>query len=232
MDIFSLIEIIKETADFVVINKPSGLIVHPNAHRQDSTLVDWLLDKFPNLKNVGEDKLRPGIVHRLDQDVSGLMVIARTNKMFFYLKKQWQDKKVKKRYKALIFGQPVKDQDKINLPIGRSSTEPGKFKIKHDQSGKPSITVYQVIEKFKKYSLVDIDLKTGRTHQIRVHFKGIGHSIVGDKLYKSKGVRSNLDRIFLHAYYLGFFDFNHKWQEFKIDLPVLLKKRLESLDIL
>ncbi|MFH1598153.1 MAG: RluA family pseudouridine synthase [Patescibacteria group bacterium] len=224
------IKIIKNCDDYLVIVKPSGLIVHPNAHQKTSTLVDWLIEKYPIIKGVGENEMRPGIVHRLDQDVSGLMVVAKNSKSFYHLKKQFQDRLVKKEYYGLVFGKPDPDQGEITLSVGRSKTEPGKFKIKHDQTGKPCLTQYQVTKKFKKFALLDIILKTGRTHQIRVHLKGIGHSLVGDKLYKSKGGKTSLDRIFLHAYSLGFNDLNGQWQQFKIDLPPDLKSYLAKLE--
>ncbi len=223
-------KIIRETNDFLVLIKPSGLIVHPNVHQKANTLVDWLLAKYPAIADVGENRLRPGIVHRLDQDVSGLMVIAKNSRMFQHLKEQFQNRRVKKKYFALVFGALDQNKGEITLSVGRSKTEPGKIKIKHDQSGKAAITLYKVIKKISKYSFVDIEIKTGRTHQIRVHFKGIGHSIVGDKLYKTKGVKSDLSRIFLHAYHLGFSDINNKWQQFTIDLPQELRSYLDQLE--
>lgn len=226
----AIIKIIAETNNYLVVEKPSGLIVHPNTYQKNETLADWLIQKYPVIKEVGENKLRPGIVHRLDQDVSGLLVIAKNNKMFFHLKKQFLNHQVKKKYYALVFGCPSPDIGEISLSIGRSKTEPNKYKIKHDQSGKTCLTRYKVVKKFKDFSLLDIEIKTGRTHQIRVHFKGIGHSLVGDKLYKSKGVKSDLARIFLHAYLLGFYDLNNQWQDYQINLPETLKNYLDQLE--
>jgi len=230
MDIFSQIQIVQKKPDFLIINKPSGLIVHPNAYQKTATLTDWLKDKFPEINKVGEDEKRPGIVHRLDQDVSGLLVVARNNQTFFHLKKLFQKRKVEKKYYGLIYGHLPQRKGEINLPIGRSKKEPGKFKIRHDQSGKNCLTIYQVIRQFPKHSLLDIGLKTGRTHQIRVHLKGIGHSLVGDPLYKSKGTKTDLDRIFLHAYQLGFVDRKGHNQQAKIALPEKLDIFLQKLD--
>jgi 23S rRNA pseudouridine1911/1915/1917 synthase len=226
------LEIIYEDNNFLVINKPAGLLVQPTKFQKKETLIDLLLKNYPEIKNVGQ-KERPGIVHRLDKDVSGLMVIAKNQKAFNHLIQQFKENKIKKEYIALVFGSLQKEKGLIDLPIGR--TKKGKLvaikykkKIKFE---KPALTEYEVIKKYQEFTLLKVKPLTGRTHQIRLHLKSINHPIVGDKKYSFKNLKSkvNLDRIFLHANYLGFLDLEGKYLEFKIDLPTELIKFLENL---
>ncbi len=234
------IKIIEKTKDFIVLNKPAGLMVHPAPGKKDKTLTDILIKKYPEIIDVGEDKERPGIVHRLDKDVSGLMVIALNQESFLNLKKQFKNRKITKYYTALAYGQIEKDEDVIDFPIKRSSkgfrmaAVPSSFSNKKEKTRK-AITKFEVIKRFTNFSLVRIKLETGRTHQIRVHFFAINHPLVGDKLYfnKKKSIKNKqviLDRIFLVSDELSFTDLNKKKQSFKINLPRNLKKIINDLN--
>ena len=247
------IHIVKETNDYLVVNKPAGLIVHGAAHISDPTLVDLLLAKYPKIKNIGEDKMRPGIVHRLDKDASGLMVIAKNQKLFQDLKKQFQTRKIHKEYTALVFGALSRDYGVINFPIKRSTkghkmaaipslinsdelliTNGIKSKIQDSKQGKEAITEFEVAEKFINYTLLNIKIKTGRTHQIRAHMAAYGHPIVGDDLYGTKRTRIlnkkiNLGRIFLVARKLGFYNLDKEFKKYSIDLPNELKLFLKKV---
>jgi len=218
------LDVIFEHEGFLIINKPAGILVHPvSAKDVADTLVSALIARYPEIKSIGEGG-RPGIVHRLDREVSGLMVIARNQEYYQYLLKVFTDHRVIKKYYALVHGQPKEESGIISLGIGR--TKRGKIiatqyaeKVK---DYKTAITKYQVIKIFKKYSFVEIETLTGRTNQIRAHFKAIGHSLVGDELYG--GRKDGLERIFLHAFYLNFVDMNSVAREFVSSLP-------EELDI-
>ncbi|MFH1427702.1 MAG: RluA family pseudouridine synthase [Patescibacteria group bacterium] len=229
------IKIISETEDYLVINKPAGLIVHGAEHINEPTLVDWLLKKYPKIKSVGEDSSRPGIVHRLDRDVSGLMVIAKTNAVFESIKKQFKKREVKKEYTALVYGAINKNEDLINFPIKRASNGYRMVACpRGTASCRPAVTEYQILKKFINYSLLKVQIKTGRTHQIRVHFFAYGYPIVGDNIYatrkaKEKNKKNNLARIFLVATKLAFFNLAGKEEEFKINLP---KKLLDFLKVI
>ncbi len=237
------IKIISATENYLVLNKPAGLLVHPSDNSQEKTLVDWLIKKYPAIQEVGDKEnkewqTRPGIVHRLDRDVSGLMLVALTQDMFDNLKKQFKQRKINKEYTALVYGKVEPPQGKIERSISRS-TKTGLMVAKTDHKlaaffAKKAITQFEVVQYFKNYTLLKLKLITGRTHQIRVHLKSIGHSIVGDKLYQTKDLKNkkssiDLDRIFLCSTKLGFYNLENKWQEFEINLPTELTKILDKL---
>lgn len=227
-DPFIELDIVYEDKDIIIINKPAGLIVHPSATRGVKTLVNALLAYYPKIKNVGEDKLRPGIVHRLDKDTSGLMIIAKNNESFNYLKNLFKNKQVEKRYLALVKENLSKTEGKISLKISRSKSAPTKQATSATQ-GREALTYYKVVKRFEDYDLVDASPKTGRMHQIRVHFNAIGHPVAGDKKYGGKNQLKGLDRHFLHSYYLKFKLSNGEIKEFKIDLPKDLDAALKTL---
>jgi len=223
--------IIAETDDFLVINKPAGLIVHPAAGVKEETLTDWLIKKYPKIQNVGENPQRPGIVHRLDKDVSGLLFIAKTQKMFEHLKKQFQNHQIIKEYLGLVHGVITADNGQINFPLKRSKLT-GKIVAKPKESeGKDAITKFEIIKRYVNYTYLMIELLTGRTHQIRAHLQAYGHPLVGDKLYKNKKIKSNqnLERIFLHSAKLGFNGLSGDYQEFNLKLPPELQTLLDSI---
>ena len=224
------LEIVAENADFLIINKPPGLLVHPTAGQQEKTLANQLLYYCPSLKNVGDDETRPGLVHRLDKEVSGLMVVAKHQKAFEHLKNQFQSHKVKKGYLTLVYNQVNREEGVIDFPISRAKT--GLFVARpKNQAGKEAITCYKVIKRFPRYTLLAVRTLTGRSHQIRVHLKALDHPIVGDQLYKNKKLKEKikLDRIFLHASSLGFFGLDNQWYEYEKKLPPDLNKVIDEL---
>lgn len=226
------LNIIFENNDFLIINKPSGLVVHPLKSLEEKTLVSLIIKDYPTIKNVGENQLRPGIVHRLDKDVSGLMIIAKNQSSFDHLKNEFKNHRVSKKYLGLVFGIIKKEKDTIISSLTRDKR--GKMTLAKSANLdkiKESWTEYKVIKRFKEFSFLKLQIKTGRTHQIRLHLKSIGHPIVGDNKHKIKRQKNtNLNRLFLHAYKLGFFDKNNQWQEFRIDLPIELKNFLQKIN--
>ncbi len=227
------LNIVYENDDILVINKPAGLLVHAAASSpEEKTLVDLLKEYYPPIKDVGEDLSRPGIVHRLDRDTSGLIVAAKNNKAFKYLKNLFQERRIEKKYYALVHGILKEKSGIIDLPIakleGKQTTQ---LKGRKDLEGKEAITEYEVTREFEKYSLLDITIKTGRTHQIRIHLKSIGHPIVCDKLYSpQKSVcPEEIRRMFLHSYYLSFVTPSGDPLALESDLPEELAKGLEII---
>ncbi len=229
------IPIIYEDNDLIVIDKPTGLLVHPSTSLgtspQQKTLVDWLINKYPEIRSVGDSPERPGIVHRLDEETSGLMVIAKNQKTFDWLKKQFQERKIEKKYLALVVGKLKDKKGIITKAIGRSRKRGIKQTITPIVPRKEAITEYRVIKEYNNYSLVEASPKTGRMHQIRVHVASIGHPIAGDKIYKFKRqiCPEGLFRQFLHASYLKFQMPDGKIKEFYSELPDDLKIILNSL---
>jgi len=228
-------KIIFEDNDIIVVDKPADLTVHPNNSEQKDTLVHQLLDYYPKLKNIGEDSLRPGIVHRLDKDTSGIIVIAKNSKSFNYLKDLFKNREIVKRYIALVHGKVKDKKGTITKSISFSKKDHKKRTALLDAKSKKAWTEYRVLEYFyfskKEYTLLEVSLKTGRTHQIRIHLKSIGHPIVGDKQYKFKRqiCPKSLTRQFLHAKYLKFKMLDGKIMEFKSGLPEDLKKTLNEI---
>ncbi len=200
-----------ETKEYSIISKPPGLIVHPAPTTKSKTLVDFLLDRYPDMRNIGEDPTRPGIVHRLDKDASGIMIVARTQKCFDHLKNQFKLHKVKKEYLIVVHGNVTPHQGVIDAPLIRSRNT-GLF-VAH-KSGRTARTQYYVERSSKKYSLVRVAPESGRTHQIRVHFFSRGFPLVGDKLYKREKEMPVL-RLMLHASFLGFYDLLGEYHEYK-----------------
>lgn len=215
------LKIIFENKDIIVIDKPAGLTVHPINPEQDDTLVNGLIASYPEIKKVGDDALRPGIVHRLDKDTSGLMVVVKNNSAFEYLKKQFAEQKVVKKYLALVIGKVKDKKGIITKAISLSKKDHKKRSALLDDKAKKAWTEYQVLKSFKDYTLLEVKPKTGRTHQIRVHLASIGHPLAGDKQYKFKRQPwpENLNRQFLHAAYLKFQLPDGKMMEFKSELP-------------
>lgn len=213
--------VIAETPDYLILDKPAGMIVHPVTSHQLFTLVDWILTHYPEVKKIGDDPLRPGIVHRLDKDASGVMVVARTQDSFESLIRQFKLRQIKKEYLVLVAGRVTPTEGVIDLPIGRSKKDYIK-RAAHTKEGRSAITRYEVLEQFKHAALVRVVPETGRTHQIRVHFFAKGNPVIGDILYRmSSKVKSHqsdakADRLMLHATMLGFRDLSGEWQEYVV----------------
>jgi 23S rRNA pseudouridine1911/1915/1917 synthase len=223
-------DIIEQTDDYVVIVKPAGLLVHPaDSSPDEPTLVDWLVEKFPQIKTVGDEpELRPGIVHRLDREASGLMVIALNQKTFDALKMQFQDRTIEKEYLVLVHGKMLRDFGEINLPIGRMSR--GGRMAAHSsnyEEGNEARTEYFVEKRFSTTTLLRVHIHTGRTHQIRVHMFSLQHPVVGDTLYPLKKFgKTKMGKAFplpprlcLHAARLVFTDKTGARKEFLAELP-------------
>lgn len=198
--------IIYEDKDFIAINKPAGLLVHKTAVGVEETLTDWLLKKYPEIKNVGDDpESRPGIVHRLDKDTSGVILIARNQKFFEYLKNLFKTRQVKKTYSALVYGKLEPKIGVIEKPIGlKSGSLKRTVRIGEKvKMVKEAMTEYKVKKYLRlnneDFSLVELFPKTGRTHQLRIHMASVSHPIVGDQLYGRKDIPLDLKRQFLHA---------------------------------
>jgi len=238
------IKIIKETPDYLVVNKPAGLLVHKTEAAEQNTLADLLIEQFPEIKDVGENFKRPGIVHRLDRETSGLLVIARNAKMFKNLKEQFKNREVEKEYYVLVYGHFANQHGLIDFEIdrgqgGRMVARPkiDKLKLKNIgkiQPGKEALTEYWVEREIGRFSLLRVRIYTGRMHQIRVHMFAMNHPVVGDTLYQNlKLIKKNekkLDRLFLHAHKLVFRDLNQKEIECKSSLPKELLNYLENLE--
>ncbi len=236
-------KIIYEDKNFLAIDKPAGLIVHhvkiragKEEKESEPTLTDWLLQKYPQVKTVGDDiVLRPGIVHRLDKETSGVMLIPKNQEYFEYLKSLFKTSAIKKKYIALVFGIPKNDEGTIDAAIGiKNGTL--KRSVHSKKMAKPAVTDYKVIKKMHlpgadgndaAFSLVEVSPRTGRTHQIRVHLASIGHSIVGDALYGPKKQPTWATRMMLHAKSLEFSSGSTSgFMKIETELPPELESRI------
>lgn len=209
------LDIVYEDSDCLVINKPSGLVVHPAPGNYEHTLVNALLFHTKELSDI--NPLRPGIVHRLDKDTSGLMLVAKTNLAHLILAEQFSRHEVKRKYVALVKGKVEFDEGSVDLPIGRHALARDKMSVSFNLKAKAAKTFYRTLKRADNYSLVELIPYTGRTHQLRVHLASLGYPICGDKKY---GKTDKFKRLTLHAYYIGF---NHptknKFMEFSTPIP-------------
>jgi len=186
------LEIIYEDASFTVVNKPPGLVTHPAKGNRSGTMVNALQFHFDSLSTVGGEH-RPGIVHRLDRDTSGLLIVAKEDKAHKELARQFEARTIQKEYLALVFGEPSRDSDFIERPIGMHPSHREKMAIRNvEDGGREAVTFYEVLERFDGFALVRCRPKTGRTHQIRVHLTHIGHPILADKMYAGRGATFTL----------------------------------------
>ncbi len=254
------VKIIFEDKNFIIVEKPAGLAVYPGIGNKGKTLVDFLLKKFPEIKSVGDmPEIRPGIVHRLDKETSGVMIVTRNQKAFEYFKNLFKDRKVEKKYLALVHGRLKNKEGKIEGEMGRSrrdfrkqSLVRGKISVRKERY---SLTHYKVLKYKEKiqtgkksaqknpygkicaqdvsdgYSLLEVFPKTGRMHQIRVHLHSIGHPIVGDEKYTFKKYKHRkYPRMFLHANQITFIDQKGKTMKFASSLPKEMKEYLSRVD--
>lgn len=207
------IPILYEDNDVVFIDKPSGVLVHDDGKTDEPTVVDWVVSHYPDTASVGEPQIlsngmtveRPGIVHRLDADTSGVLVIAKNEDAFVHLKSVFQEREAQKTYRAFVYGVVKKDHDVINRPIGKSRTDPRLWSAQRGARGvmRDAITEYSVRARGGEHTYLELHPKTGRTHQIRVHLKAINHPVVCDGLYAPKQRPAlGLFRLALHAYRL------------------------------
>lgn len=218
-------EIVYEDKDLLVINKPQGLVVHPCSSTKEGTLVNGLLYKIKDLSGIN-GVLRPGIVHRLDKNTSGLMLVAKNDKSHISLAEQIKNKTCKRNYIALCEGVFKQDEGEIKTYLERSVSDRKKYAVSN--KGKLAITNYKVLKRFSSKTLVEFELKTGRTHQIRVHCKYLNHPIVGDDVYGKED--KNLQGQLLHSYKIEFLHpSTNKKMEFLINLPQYFKNYIEKL---
>jgi 23S rRNA pseudouridine1911/1915/1917 synthase len=240
-----MVLVIYEDENFIAVDKPAGLLVHKTPNSKELTLVDWLVERYPEIKNVGDDpKLRPGIVHRLDKDTSGILIVARTQRFFSYFKELFQKHEIKKTYLALVHGELKPRQGiiekAISLKLGTVCRTIYKGKLE-----KPAVTEYRLLKFFQYnqyntlsaiadkvlyFSLVELIPKTGRTHQLRVHLASIGHPVAGDRLYGRQENPWNLKRQFLHAQSIEFSLPNRSRIKIEADLPDDLQEIIDSLN--
>ncbi|MGI1690132.1 RluA family pseudouridine synthase [Thermoanaerobacter uzonensis] len=221
------LDILYEDDDIIVINKPQGMVVHPAPGNYSGTLVNALLYHCKNLSGIN-GILRPGIVHRLDKDTSGVMVIAKNDKAYISLSNQIKKRSVFKKYVAIVEGVIKDEEGKIEALIGRHPVDRKKMAVIED--GRYALTLYKVLERFKENTLIEAVIKTGRTHQIRVHMAYIGHPVVGDPVYGFKKQKFKLEGQALHSRVLGFIHpTKGVYMEFEAPLPEYFKKLIEIL---
>ena len=250
--------ILYEDANLAVLNKPAGLMVHGDGRSKEKTLTDWLLEKYPEIEKVGEPlKLvesqrsirskgqleetksettliyRPGIVHRLDKDTTGAIIIAKNQETFLFLKNQFKERTIIKNYHVFVYGKIKEMRGVIDRPIGRSNKD---FRMWSAQRGargdlRKAVTIYRVISQNKDFTFVEATPKTGRTHQIRVHFKAINHPVVCDKLYSPKKEAGlGFTRLALHAFQIKFKNLEGKLIEVEAPYPADFKEAIKILD--
>ncbi|MDO4382412.1 MAG: RluA family pseudouridine synthase [Clostridia bacterium] len=222
------LDIIYEDNDIIVVNKPKGMVVHPANGNPDGTLVNAILAICKNsLSGIGGE-LRPGIVHRLDKDTSGLIIVAKNDKAHINMSEQIKERNVKKTYIALVRGNVPEEEATINMPIGRSTKDRKKMAV--TKNGKQAITHFKVLKRYSKYTLLEIKIETGRTHQIRVHMAEIGYPVVGDAVYSNGKNEFGIEGQMLHAYKLEFMHpITNKHMELTAPLPQYFEEILKKL---
>ena len=223
------IDIVYEDSDIAVINKQAGLVVHPAHGHYSGTLVNAILYHIKDLSGINGE-IRPGIVHRLDKDTSGLIVIAKNDKVHTTLTEMFQEKKIRKTYLAILKGKLNKSEGKIVTQIGRDKNDRKKMTVIDDVTkGKNAITNYKVVSQNNLFTLVKVNIETGRTHQIRVHMRHLGYPILGDSVY---GRKDNEKRQMLHAYKLEFLHpITRRQMEFIGEIPEDFQKALKKSDL-
>ena len=240
------IALIHEEKDFLVLDKPAGIAVHrarllasrrsgpdgQGARVTEKTVADWLVEHYPEVTSVGDEPgVRPGIVHRLDKDTSGVMVAARNQRAFEDLKELFKTQRIRKKYLALVVGVPKKASGIVAVPVGRSVRDPMRREAgKRARGARAAVTHYRILERLDGYSLLEVRPETGRMHQIRVHLASIGYPVAGDRIYGGKKAAvAGLDRQFLHASSLEFsYPEGRRWH-FEASLPKDLTRVLAEL---
>ena len=216
------LDIIYEDDDVIVVNKQNGMVVHPAIGNESGTLVNALLFHSKNLSDINGE-FRPGIVHRIDAYTTGLLVVAKNNKAHEVLAKQLEDKTTYRKYLALVWGVLPSETGTIDAPIGRDSKDRKKMAVT-DKNARDAVTHFKVIERFKKATLIEVKLETGRTHQIRVHMDYIGHPVVNDPVYGRRKIIDETGQC-LHAYELGFVHpKTNQYMKFTCQTPECFKK--------
>lgn len=232
------IPILYEDEHVLVINKPYGIATHPDGKSEEKTVSDWFAEMYPDSKNVGEpiktnsgtEITKPGVVHRLDKETSGVLILAKDQETFLFLKQQFKDRKVKKIYHAFVYGTVKEDNGTIERPIGKSAKD---FRLRSAQRGargklRPATTLYRTLQRGHDVSYVELEPKTGRTHQLRAHLKAINHPVVCDKLYAPKReCIFGFTRLALHASSLELKIISGKTIRFEAPFPADFKAAQE-----
>jgi 23S rRNA pseudouridine1911/1915/1917 synthase len=223
------LDIIFENEDVIVVNKPAGMVVHPAAGHSTGTLVHAALAHAPEMEGIGGVQ-RPGIVHRLDKDTSGLILLEKNDRTHQFLQKQFRDRTVKKTYLALVDGHPPTANGRVEAAIGRDTTRRKRMQVTSDQKGRPAISNYQTLKRYKNHTLLEVQPLTGRTHQIRVHMAFLECPIVGDTVYGHRKPTLELNRHFLHARRIRILlPGETEPRVFEAELPEELTRVLENL---
>ncbi len=232
--------VVYEDESVLAVNKPAGLMVHPDGKNTEDTLCEWLVATYPTIKEVGEPLVlsngglipRPGIVHRIDRWTSGILLVAKTKKAHAHLKEQFQNRTIKKEYNTFVFGVVRDDFGTINLPIGRSRGDFRQYTAPPHARGemREAETYYEVLKRGDGYTFLKVQPKTGRTHQIRVHLKAIGHPVVCDRVYAlNRGTALGFDRLALHARSITFETLEGNTMTVEAPLPADFEKALLEL---
>lgn len=223
------LDIIFENDDLIVVNKPAGMVVHPAAGHASGTLVNAVLGYDPDMEGIGGEE-RPGLVHRLDKETSGLIVLAKNERAHNWLQEQFRLRKVEKTYLALVDGKPPTPAGRVEAPIGRDPSHRKKMAIVSAGKGREAVSEYKTLEVFKEHTLLEFHPQTGRTHQIRLHCAFLGCPIVGDSVYGKRNFTLEIKRHFLHAFRLKITLPNEKQPHtFEAELPDELKKVLDDV---
>ncbi len=222
------LEIVYQDYDVVVVYKPQGMVVHPAPGNYTGTLVNALLYHLENLSSIN-GVIRPGIVHRIDKDTSGLLMVAKNNTAHLHLSNQLKEHTIIRKYHALAVGNIKEEKGTINAPIGRHPVDRKKMSVT-DKNSRSAVTHFTVLDRYKQYTLVEASLETGRTHQIRVHMNYINHPLVGDPVYGIKREKFSVNGQLLHAKIIGFIHpTKNEYMEFESDLPEYFNKVLDIL---
>ena len=234
------LHILYEDRHLLVIDKPAGMVIHPAPGHREGTLVNAILHHCDDLSGIG-GVIRPGIVHRLDKDTSGVLLVAKNDETHRHLSEQFREHRVKKTYKALVFGSPVEEEGTITLPVGRHPEDRKKMSTR-SRRGKEAVTRWRVAGRYGETTLLDVDIETGRTHQIRVHLSSMGHPVVGDRVYggggRLKSIRdqalrarlSAMPRQALHAWRIAFsHPVDKREMEFVAPLPEDMRHLMDDL---
>lgn len=223
------LDILYEDSDVLVVNKPKGMVVHPGAGHYSGTLVNALLYHCGNSLSGINGVMRPGIVHRIDRDTTGSLLVCKNDLAHRAIAEQLKVHSITRKYRAIVYGNLKEDGDTIDAPIGRHPVERKKMAINY-KNGKEAVTHYRVLERFRGYTYIECQLETGRTHQIRVHLSSLHHPLLGDSLYGPKENPFHLEGQTLHAMILGFHHpTTNEYMEFSAPLPEYFEKLLKKL---
>ena len=223
------LDIIYEDKDVLIVNKPKNMVVHPAPGHYEGTLVNAIMYHCHNDLSGINGVLRPGIVHRIDKDTTGSLIICKNDEAHRKIAEQLKEHSITRKYRAIVYGRISNDEGVVDAPIGRHPTDRKKMAI-NERNGKPAITHYKVLERFEKYTYIECQLETGRTHQIRVHMTSIGHPLLGDEVYGSAKCPFKLEGQTLHAMTIGFIHpSTNQYVEYEAPLPEYFERLLQIL---